>query len=194
MIIDTAAELFLDRGYEGVSIDAITALVGGSKRDIYALFGDKETLFRRAVEKLATERADLFREVPLSDDLRAALTSIGLKIIEVLLSPRALALHRLIISEAARAPNASEAFLTNAPLRAYETVAQLLRQHAAKGDVLVPDADISARIFVGALVQDLQLWALLGKAVSETEQRVKAEAVVQHFLDGIDIRRGKDVG
>lgn len=188
MIIDAAAELFLERGYEGVSIDAITAVVGGSKRDIYGLFGGKEALFRRAIEKLATERADLFRDIPPSSDVRAGLTAIGVKIIEVLLSPRALALHRLIISEAARAAHAADAFLTNAPQKAHETVAQLLRRHAERGDILVTDPDLTARIFVGALAADLQLLALLGKPVSEAEQQVKAGAVVRHLLDGIGVK------
>jgi AcrR family transcriptional regulator len=185
VIVDTAAELFLERGYEGVSIDAITAIVGGSKRDIYRLFGGKEGLFQRAVEKLAIERADLFRHSPPSDDVRAALTSMGLRIIEVLLSPRSLALHRLIISEAARVSNAADAFLANAPQKAYEIVARLLRRHAEIGDLHISDPEASARIFVGALASDLQLRALLGKPVSKAERQAKAEAVVKHLLDGI---------
>lgn len=189
LILDAAAELFLKRGYEGVSIDALTAVVGGSKRDIYALFGDKETLFRRAVEKLAMERADLFLGIPVSDDLRTALRFVGARIISVLLSPRSLALHRLMTTAAARVPEAAETFLHNAPHRAYATAAHLLRQHAAKGDIIVPDPDMSARIFVGALVADLQLRALLGKPVDEAERQARVDAVVEHLLDGISASR-----
>ncbi|WP_226584498.1 TetR/AcrR family transcriptional regulator [Acuticoccus sediminis] len=185
VIVDTAAELFLARGYDGVSIDAITAIVGGSKRDIYTLFGDKETLFRRAVEKLATERSDLVREVALSGDLRASLTTVGLRILDVLLSPRTLALHKLMISEAGRIPDVAETFLQNAPNISYSIVENLLNHHAKLGEVRLVEAALSARIFVSALISDLQLRALLGKTVSSSEQRAKAEAVVKHFLDGI---------
>lgn len=185
VILEAAGELFLQRGYDSVSMDAITKVVGGSKRDIYALFGDKETLFRQAVEKLATERSDHFRDLPPCGDVAAALTAVGRKYVEVLLSPRALALHRLILSEAARAPNAVEAFLTNAPERAYATVADLLRHHAARGEVVVSAPEVSARIFVGALAADLQLRALLGHVASPEVQHAKVAAAVQHFLSGV---------
>ncbi|MGO7133513.1 TetR/AcrR family transcriptional regulator [Rhizobium leguminosarum] len=185
VIIEAATELFLERGYDGVSIDAINAVVGGSKRDIYGLFGGKEALFRSAVEKLATERADLFRDMPPCDDARTALVSVGRKIIEVVLSSRSLALHRLIVSEASRVPRAAEAFLANAPQRAYDVVAVILGTYVKKGEIAVDDPDITARVFIGALVSDLQLQALLGRSVGEAEQQARVDAVVSRLLDGI---------
>jgi AcrR family transcriptional regulator len=44
-LLEIAAKLFLEKGYEGVSVDEITSQVGGSKTNIYSHFGGKEGLF-----------------------------------------------------------------------------------------------------------------------------------------------------
>lgn len=44
LIIQTVGDLFLEYGYSRVSINLIISKIGGSKRDLYAQFGDKEGL------------------------------------------------------------------------------------------------------------------------------------------------------
>lgn len=41
----SANELFLDKGYDAVSLDDIVQHAGGSKASIYKYFGNKEGLF-----------------------------------------------------------------------------------------------------------------------------------------------------
>src|ERR1700712_5711299 len=48
--LEKALEVFYERGFEGASIDAITAAAGIAKRTIYARYGDKENLFKAAIE------------------------------------------------------------------------------------------------------------------------------------------------
>ncbi len=50
-----AADLFLKRGYDGVTIDRIVELAGGSKSTIYSEFGGKCGLFVRCIENLCRE-------------------------------------------------------------------------------------------------------------------------------------------
>jgi TetR/AcrR family transcriptional repressor of nem operon len=54
--LDTAMGLFWRMGYEGASMDALTAAMGISRSSLYQSFGDKETLFLRAVEHYARTR------------------------------------------------------------------------------------------------------------------------------------------
>ena len=42
----SATELFLERGYDAVSLDDIVHHAGGSKASIYKYFGSKEGLFK----------------------------------------------------------------------------------------------------------------------------------------------------
>ena len=52
------ASLFLERGWEGTSIDEVSRQSGVAKTFIYARYPDKEALFAGAIERLM-ERASL---------------------------------------------------------------------------------------------------------------------------------------
>ena len=56
-ILDVAFELFLQHGYENVSLSDIIAKSGGSLSSIYKYFGNKDDLFLRVVD-FHTERLD----------------------------------------------------------------------------------------------------------------------------------------
>lgn len=49
--LDRAVTLFWAQGYEGTSITDLTGAMGISKPSMYAAFGNKEQLFRRAFER-----------------------------------------------------------------------------------------------------------------------------------------------
>jgi AcrR family transcriptional regulator len=49
-VLDTATRLFWEHGFDGVSISDVTEATGINRRSLYAAFGSKEELFRRAVE------------------------------------------------------------------------------------------------------------------------------------------------
>ena len=49
MALDCAVELFWERGYEGVDLETVAARVGVTKPSLYRLFGNKRSLFVRAL-------------------------------------------------------------------------------------------------------------------------------------------------
>jgi AcrR family transcriptional regulator len=50
-LLERALDLFLERGFEGTTIEAITDSIGMSRRTVYARYGDKITLFKAALQR-----------------------------------------------------------------------------------------------------------------------------------------------
>ena len=77
MVLDAAFELFLDRGYDGTSMDAIAAAIGVTKPVVYACYPSKEELFK-ALLRREEERvlAEITEALPAAaeGDLEATLT------------------------------------------------------------------------------------------------------------------------
>jgi AcrR family transcriptional regulator len=51
--LEKAMRLFWAKGYEGTSVADLTETLGISKPSLYAAFGDKQSLFRAALERYA---------------------------------------------------------------------------------------------------------------------------------------------
>lgn len=54
--LDTAMRLFWRHGYEGVSFQQLTAALGLAAPSLYAAFGNKESLYREALDRYAALR------------------------------------------------------------------------------------------------------------------------------------------
>jgi AcrR family transcriptional regulator len=52
--IDHALRLFWEKGYEGTTLEDLTGAMGINRPSLYAAFGSKEELFRRALERYVT--------------------------------------------------------------------------------------------------------------------------------------------
>jgi AcrR family transcriptional regulator len=70
-VLDAALELFLERGYDGTSMEAVARGAGVTKPVVYACFGGKDELFRallrREEERILAEIQAAFEASDLSD-------------------------------------------------------------------------------------------------------------------------------
>jgi AcrR family transcriptional regulator len=57
--LDSALDVFWRQGYEGTSMSDLTQAMGIAKPSLYAVFGNKEELFRKALDRYASRRSDL---------------------------------------------------------------------------------------------------------------------------------------
>jgi len=181
-ILDIATDLFLTQGYGATSIEAIAKRAGISKRTFYHRFDDKADLFSAAAHRLITNlrpthTASLFK----GDTLEKILYRLAKVILHAALSPEALALHRMIISEAVRFPELAIIMDTEGSRReAIKHIADLLK---TKGHI--KNASFAAEQFLQMVVSVPQRRALgLGTAMTSKKLNDWAYNAVNFFLNG----------
>lgn len=65
-LLHTAAQLFMERGFNDVSINEIVRVAGGSLATVYEWFGGKEGLYYAVFKERMEEVSCLFQEFPVS--------------------------------------------------------------------------------------------------------------------------------
>src|SRR6266849_10442783 len=60
--LDRALQVFWRKGYEGTSLSDLTGAMAVNRPSLYAAFGDKEALFRKALDRYAEASASYVRE------------------------------------------------------------------------------------------------------------------------------------
>lgn len=101
-----ALEHFLDKGFEGTTVDAIAASLGMSKRTVYNRYGDKEELFKAALRGAIEEwlsPLETLLELE-TDDFEETLINVTRHIVMTLNSPAGVRLIRITNTESYRMP------------------------------------------------------------------------------------------
>ena len=184
-ILNAATELFTGRGYGAVSMDAIAKAADVSKATLYAHFQSKDALFARIIQVASQANFVPGEALPTGltteADLKAALRTIGGRLLRFFLEDRVLAIHRLVIAESLRFPELGRAFYENGPLAGRAMLAAWM-VHQPGLDVSEPE--IAAEQFIGLLRTGLYLRATLGLAGTPTEAAIDdvVEVSVRTFL------------
>ena len=194
-ILQAAAELFFEQGYSATSIDAIIERVGGSKRNIYSEFGNKEGLFTALVSESADAAlAALSVEQIGGKDLSDILLEFGRRLLAVYMSPGMIGVYRSIMTESSRFPDLAKAFYEKGPGRASDRLADVLEEASRRGEVRLEDCRWAADHFVGMFRDNLHLRVVLGLCPppSPAEAETAVTSAVGIFLHGIptDVRTG----
>ena len=193
-LTNVATELFLERGFEAVAVDDLIGRVGGSRRNVYTRFGGKEGLFIECVRKLCVEIGQPLMQLDIADgESHAALEAFGRELLQIVLQPRTLALHRLMVAEGRRFPDLAQAVFHAGHSQAADVLSAWIEARQKKrrkvGSRHMP-ASTLARHFVSMLVMEPQLRALTGLASVPLPKQEVAHIVneaVSTFLDGAHI-------
>lgn len=105
-LLDTALDLFLERGFEGTTIEAIIDAVGMARRTVYARYGDKITLFKAALQKAIDDwvvPAEQLRAAE-TENLEQTLLNVAQLMVARALTPSGMRLTRIAHAEVIRMP------------------------------------------------------------------------------------------
>jgi AcrR family transcriptional regulator len=86
--LDRALNVFWRKGFEGASLPDLTKAMGINRPSLYAAFGNKESLFRKAVARYEEKHANRVREALSEPDLRTAIKKLLHGNIDVFANPR----------------------------------------------------------------------------------------------------------
>lgn len=185
-IVDVATRLFLEASFEATSVDLIVAKARISKQTFYARFVSKEALFAAVIRKgmndlLAPADGESDRAGPID----TTLIRIGVELSKRAFAPAALALYRLIASEAHQFPQLALAYHESG-VRSRELIADIFSNAMRDNQILSTDARLLAEQFLYAVIDGpAHALVLDGKAArSEKELREQVAAAVGLLLDG----------
>jgi TetR/AcrR family transcriptional regulator, mexJK operon transcriptional repressor len=184
-ILAAAKRTFLASGFGAVSMDTIAREAGVSKATVYAHFAGKEELFGAVVGAECEQRFEGFSAGELDPgDVRASLTTLGRRFLELVLSPDAIAVHRIIIAEVTRFPALGEVFWRAGPQRTLGQIEAFMRSAAAAGALEIVDTRLAAEQFVGLMRGELHLRHLLRLEARTGERRLHdaVTAAVDTFI------------
>ena len=183
-----AADLFLKRGYEGVTIDKIVEVAGGSKSTVYSEFGGKCGLFISSIENLCRESNEPLTKIDYTGlNLEKSLKKISFHILKVITAKRSVELHRLAVGEAVNCPEVGEAWYKYGPARTASILRSLLESHRDElGKTTIP-IDRIAVMLHDSLTGDVlyRLLAGVGKHKNDAELEGLACAAVDIILGNV---------
>ena len=183
-----AADLFLKRGYEGVTIDKIVEQAGGSKSTVYSEFGGKCGLFIRSIENLCREANKPLTKIDYTGlNLEESLKKLSFHILKFITAKRSIELHRLAIGEAVNCPEVGEAWYTYGPARTASIIRSVLETHRDELRKTTIPIERMAVILHDSLTGDVlyRLLAGVGKRESDAELERLACAAVDVILGNV---------
>jgi AcrR family transcriptional regulator len=183
-----AADLFLKRGYEGVTIDRVVELAGGSKSTVYSEFGGKCGLFISSIETLCREANEPLAKIDYAGlDLEQSLKKLAFHILKHLTAKRSVDLHRLAIGEAVNCPEVGEAWYKHGPARTASFIRAVFESHQHELRHTSIPIERLAVFLHDCLTGDVLYRLLAGvtKRESDTDLERTANAIVDVFLASV---------
>lgn len=163
VILDVALHVFLENGYSGATIDLVVARANASKATIYSYFGGKEGLFTAIVEERTEQIISCLLTQDFSDaDVPVALSQIARRLVMASMTPEAIGIYRLILSEGFRFPDVARTFYRLGPDRVTGHLARILADWRNRGLIAVEDPEVAATQFLTVALGELRVRAVAG--------------------------------
>ena len=183
-IVQLALRSFLAHGYEATTMSAIAKEMGGSKGTLWSYFSSKEELLAAVIDSAAAAFQSFMGAIlDPQKDIRVVLTRFCETFLERISRPEAIALQRLIISQADRFPEIGRVFHDHAPAVNHATLSDFLTRQMAAGALRADDPEEAARMLLDLCTGGYHDRVLYGvEGTSKTVEKREAARVVKQFL------------
>lgn len=162
-VLVAAEALFLEHGFEKVSVNAIVRRSGGSLATFYDVFGNKHGLLRAVVDQATDEELrgleDIYSE---EGQPGATLRKLALRYYAFATTPRMLALMRLVIGQSLADPAFGNQFNHDLQLRFSTQLAEAFSRWTAEGKARIDHPWEAADLYFAIVMCNAPLRAMLG--------------------------------
>jgi AcrR family transcriptional regulator len=184
-ILKAAFAAFMKSGYATTSTLEIATLARVSKRELYALVGNKQQMLIACISERA-KRLEVRADLPVLRDretLEQALASFGTKFVREVSDPTVIAVFRLAIAEAVQAPEVARALNSIGREASRATLRKIMAEAQASGLLKGRPAELAEQFF-GLLWRDLMVSLLLGVTQRPSPRKIagRARAAAAAFL------------
>lgn len=189
-ILETAGILFMNQGFQSVSMDQIAAAVPVSKPTLYAHFKDKRELFSAVVSARCDVLITSLRTgIETGKTPEDGLYNFAREFLDITLTTESLQFHRTIIGESVTFPEMAELFYETGPKQVKGVLEKYFDDLNKKGVIKVDDTALAADIFLSMAKGHTHLKCILGitKNVTTKERDNIAREVARFFIKGYSV-------
>ena len=179
-ILDAAKKVFLERGFEGASIDEIAEVARAGKPTIYARFPGKEAVFAAVMARHVREVTGSYESIaPAGGTIEERLASIATGILRKVLTAETVGLARATVAEARRFPDLASSVHRMGRERGTEAVAQLLSELAQSDEMRALPAfavdrhAATAKYSIELIVLPMMMRALFGEDLTALRAEIE---------------------
>lgn len=176
-ILEAAFSAFKERGYATTSTLEIATRARVSKRELYALVGNKQEILIACISERA-KRLETPADLPVMRDretLAQVLASFGTKLVREISDPAVIAVFRLAIAEAVQAPEVAHALNSIGRETSRAALHRIMAQAEDSKLLTGRPAELAAQ-FAGLLWGDLMVSLLLGVAERPNPREIARRA------------------
>jgi AcrR family transcriptional regulator len=176
-ILEAAFAAFMESGYATTSTLEIATRARVSKRELYALVGNKQEMLIACISERA-KRLAVPADLPVLRDretLEQVLTSFGTKLVREVSDAAVIAVFRLAIGEAVQAPEVARALDSTGREASRAALREIMARARASGLLTGRPAELAEQ-FGGLLWRDLLVSLLLGVAERPNPRKIAERA------------------
>lgn len=138
----------MQEGFEGASMSAIAARLGGSKGTLYNHFPNKEALFEACLRDQCGRFAETVLRLDETAPVIGTLATLGRRYLQMLCAPATIRTFQIIVAEADRSPELARVFYQAGPAVGLDRLAAWIRRQSELGALAVVDCDRAASQFL----------------------------------------------
>ncbi|HET7122676.1 MAG TPA: TetR/AcrR family transcriptional regulator [Bradyrhizobium sp.] len=176
-ILEAAFSAFMESGFAAASTLEIATRARVSKRELYALVGSKQEMLMACIRERA-KRLQMPADLPEPHDREAlarTLETFGTQLLREVSDPTVIAVFRLAIAEAVRAPEVARA-LNSLGVETSRAAFREIMTRARSAELISGDASAMAEQFAGLLWGNLKVSLLLRVAERPSPREIARRA------------------